>query len=172
MDRRAFTRQPSASSPRRSPPGRSRGRFLASACCEPARLRIPTSAGVPAGAARAGIRRGAERRHRVPLGGGEARRLADLAAELVRLKVDVIMTGGRRRRKRQEGDDHHPHRHRRAADPAATGLVASLARPGGNVTGLTVVNVEMSAKKVELLREALPNVSRVAVLWDPTNAEP
>jgi ABC-type uncharacterized transport system substrate-binding protein len=50
-----------------------------------------------------------------------------------------------------------------------TGLVASLARPGGNVTGLTVVNVELSAKKVELLREALPKVSRVAILGDPTN---
>ena len=56
-----------------------------------------------------------------------------------------------------------------AAGSPATGLVASLARPGGNLTGLTVVNVELSAKKVELLREAIPNISRVAILGDPTN---
>jgi putative tryptophan/tyrosine transport system substrate-binding protein len=52
-------------------------------------------------------------------------------------------------------------------DPVASGLVSSLARPGGNVTGLSMLNTEISAKRVQLLREVLPTVKRVAVLSDP-----
>src|SRR6185369_10438153 len=52
-------------------------------------------------------------------------------------------------------------------DPVGTGLVSSLARPGGNVTGFTSINPELSAKKLELLREALPGLSRVAIMWNP-----
>ena len=100
---------------------------------------------------------------------GKLDRLADLAVELVRLKVDVIMTGGGQATQAAMSATSTLPIVTGAAGSPATGLVASLARPGGNVTGLTVVNVEMSAKKVELLREALPNVSRVAILGDPTN---
>ena len=54
-------------------------------------------------------------------------------------------------------------------DPVASGLVASLARPGGNVTGLANFAPELSGKRVELLKEAVPNATRVAFLWNPTN---
>jgi putative ABC transport system substrate-binding protein len=54
-------------------------------------------------------------------------------------------------------------------DPVSAGFVASLARPGGNITGLSQVSPQLSAKRLELLREAVPEVSRVAVLWNPTN---
>jgi len=101
---------------------------------------------------------------------GRPDRLSDLAAELVRLKVDVIVTGGQQATRAAA----------RATSAIAivtgtsgapdTDLVASLARPGGNVTGLTLINVELSAKKVELLKEALPGVSRVAILKNRNNA--
>src|SRR5262245_63309868 len=54
-------------------------------------------------------------------------------------------------------------------DPVSAGLVESLARPGGNVTGLTVLNRELGGKRMELLKEAVPKLSRVAVLYDPAN---
>src|SRR5262249_28041712 len=57
-----------------------------------------------------------------------------------------------------------------AGDPVAAGLVRSLSRPGGNVTGLAVLGSEMTAKRLELLREAVPGINRVAVLWNPGNA--
>jgi putative ABC transport system substrate-binding protein len=98
--------------------------------------------------------------------------LAELAAELVRLKVDIIvvsggtplillaknatktipivMTGG-------------------GLDPVAAGLVESLARPGGNVTGLTTLNQELGGKRLELFKEAVPKLVRVAVFYDPAN---
>jgi putative tryptophan/tyrosine transport system substrate-binding protein len=55
------------------------------------------------------------------------------------------------------------------SDPVASGLVASLARPGGNITGLSIVAVELSGKRLELLKEAVPSVTRVAFLWDSAN---
>jgi putative ABC transport system substrate-binding protein len=98
---------------------------------------------------------------------GKLDRLPSLAAELVRLKVDVIVTGGgQATQAAMSATSTVPIVTGSAGSPAA-GLVASLARPGGNVTGLTVVTVELSAKKVELLREALPRVSRVALLGNP-----
>jgi putative ABC transport system substrate-binding protein len=103
---------------------------------------------------------------------GKADRFPELAAELVRLKVDIIvvaggtlivqaaknatktipivMTGG-------------------GGDPVAAGLIDSLARPGGNVTGLTNLAGELGGKKIELLKEAAPKVARVAVLYEPFN---
>ena len=54
-------------------------------------------------------------------------------------------------------------------DPVEAGLVESLARPGGNVTGITILNRELSGKRLELLKEAVPKLARVAVLYDPTN---
>ena len=99
---------------------------------------------------------------------GKLDRLAGLAAELVRLKVDVIVTGGSQATQAAMSATSTVPIVTGTAGSPATGLVASLARPGGNLTGLTVVNVELSAKKVELLREALANVSRVAILGDLT----
>ena len=54
-------------------------------------------------------------------------------------------------------------------DPVATGIVASLNRPGGNITGVTSISEELEGKRLELLREVIPTVSRVAVLWNPEN---
>src|SRR5215510_14749891 len=101
---------------------------------------------------------------------GKQDRQPELAAELVRLKLDIIvvsggtplilaaknatktipivMTGG-------------------GLDPVAAGLVESLARPGGNVTGLTTLNRELGGKRLELLKEAVPKVARVSVFYDP-----
>ena len=57
----------------------------------------------------------------------------------------------------------------RIADPVATGLVDSLARPGGNITGFTTIATVLAGKRLELLKETIPKLSRVAVLWDPQN---
>ena len=102
---------------------------------------------------------------------GQNNRLPLLAAELVRLKVDIIVAAG---------GDPGIHAATNATktipivmvnspnDPVETGLVASLARPGGNVTGLTLLVRELSGKRLELLKEAIPKVTHVAVLYDPT----
>ena len=104
---------------------------------------------------------------------GKRERLSEVATELVRLKVDIIvvaggtgiiqaaknatktipivMTGG-------------------GSDPVEAGLVESLARPGGNVTGITTLARELGGKRLELLKEAVPKISRVAVLYDPANS--
>jgi len=94
--------------------------------------------------------------------------MAELARELVSLKVDVIVVGSdpgavAARRETQT----IPIVMAVSTDPVGTGFVASLARPGGNVTGLTNIAPELSGKRLELLREALPAVSRVAFLWNP-----
>jgi len=101
---------------------------------------------------------------------GKVDRLPELAAELVRLKVDIIVVSG--------GDPEI-----RAAktatktipivmlgpgvDPVEAGFIDSLARPGGNITGLTNLSIELGGKRLELLKEAVPKVARVAVLYDP-----
>src|SRR5919108_1448793 len=103
---------------------------------------------------------------------GKRGREADLAADLVRLKVDLIVVAG--------GDTVI-----RAAmnatktipiiliglgsDPVKAGFVESLARPGGNVTGLTALNRELGGKRLELLKQVFPKLNRVAVLYDPAN---
>jgi putative tryptophan/tyrosine transport system substrate-binding protein len=103
---------------------------------------------------------------------GKVDQFPELLAELVRLKVDIIVVAG--------GDDVI-----RAAknatktipivmtgggsDPVEAGFIESLARPGGNVTGITNLGRELSGKRLELLKEAVPKVARVAVLYDPTN---
>ena len=58
-----------------------------------------------------------------------------------------------------------------SGDPVGTGLIASLARPGGNITGLTLLSPELSGKRLELLKEAFPKVARVAVLWNPASPD-
>ena len=95
-------------------------------------------------------------------------RLSDLAAELVRLKVDVIVTAGTPGvLAAQKATKTIPIVFVGVGDPVATGLVASLARPGGNVTGLSQFSPELSGKRLELLKEAFPKVIRVAYLWTP-----
>jgi putative tryptophan/tyrosine transport system substrate-binding protein len=92
-----------------------------------------------------------------------------LADELVRLKVDVIVAGG-------GGDTQAAKTATRTipivflesvADPVEQGLVASLARPGGNITGFTTMATVLAGKRLELLKEAIPKLSHVAVLWNP-----
>jgi len=100
---------------------------------------------------------------------GKAERFPDLAAELVRLKVDVIVaTNNPAIHAAQRATRTIPIVMVIATDPVGLGFVASLARPGGNITGLSVQSRETGGKRLELLKEAVPNVSRVAVLWDPT----
>ena len=101
---------------------------------------------------------------------GKFNRLPDLAAELVRFKVDVIVvasTPGILAAKNATSTI--PIVMALSADPVPTGLVSSLARPGGNITGLSLLSGELSGKRLELLKEVVPNLSRVAVLWDPVN---
>ncbi len=102
---------------------------------------------------------------------GKHERLPDLAAELVRLKVDVIVTQGTPGAlAAKQATATIPIVMPVVADPVATGLVASLARPGGNITGGSWVSHEVSAKRLELLRDAFPRTKRVAVLVNPNNA--
>src|SRR5262245_18038950 len=100
---------------------------------------------------------------------GKAERVPDLAAELVRLKVDIIVSSG----------PTSTHQAKKATstipivmafddDPVGSGLVASLARPGGNITGLSTLSPELTGKQLELLKETIPKLSRVAVLGTST----
>ena len=101
---------------------------------------------------------------------GKFDRLPDLAAELVGLKVDVIVaapTPSVLAAKKASATT--PIVFASVVDPVASGLVVSLARPGGNITGLTVLGPELSGKRLELLKEVLPNVTRVAALWNSAN---
>jgi putative ABC transport system substrate-binding protein len=97
-----------------------------------------------------------------------AERLPDLARELVSLKVDVIITAtdvaiAAVKRETQM----IPIVMANSSDPVGAGFVASLARPGGNVTGLSTISLELTGKRLELLKEAVPGLSRVAFLWNP-----
>jgi putative ABC transport system substrate-binding protein len=111
--------------------------------------------------------------YRYRYGEGKRNRLPELAAELVRLKVDIIVVAG--------GDP--PIQAAKNAtktipivmmgqgsDPVEAGLVESLSRPGGNVTGVTLLSRELGGKRLELLKEAVPKLARVAVLYDPSNS--
>jgi putative tryptophan/tyrosine transport system substrate-binding protein len=101
---------------------------------------------------------------------GHAERFKEIAQELVRLNVDaiIVVTTPAAMAARNETRT-IPIVHPAAIDPVGTGLIASLAHPGGNVTGLAVLNAETSAKRVELLQEVLPGISRGAVLWNSAN---
>ena len=101
---------------------------------------------------------------------GKLDRLPALAAELVRLNVGVIVTGGPQvTRVAKEATSTIPIVMAQDADPVGTGFVASLARPGGNITGLTSLTPELSGKRLELLKEIIPKLSRVAVMGTSTN---
>jgi putative ABC transport system substrate-binding protein len=106
--------------------------------------------------------------YQVRFGEGKGDRLPGLAAELVRLKVDVLVTqGGAAAMAAKQATSTIPIVMALAAgDAVAAGLIASLARPGGNVTGLTDESVQLSAKRMELLKEAVPKAARIAVLWN------
>ena len=104
---------------------------------------------------------------------GKIDRYTELATELVRLKVDIIVAAA--------GDSQILAAKKATksipivmvglgADPVAAGLIESLAHPGGNVTGLTILNRELGGKRLELLKEAVPKLARVAVLYDPATA--
>jgi putative ABC transport system substrate-binding protein len=101
---------------------------------------------------------------------GNVDRLPALAEELVRLKVDLIVAGATPViQAAKNATSTIPIVMPSAADPVGTGLVASLARPGGNVTGFAILTTDLETKKLELLREAIPGVSRIGVLWNPDN---
>jgi ABC-type uncharacterized transport system substrate-binding protein len=102
----------------------------------------------------------------------KADRLAGLAAELVRLKVEVIVTGGPwPTRAAKEATTTIPIVMTQVGDPVGSGFVASLARPGGNITGLSTLAPEIGGKRLELLKETVSKLSRVAVLGTSTNPE-
>jgi putative tryptophan/tyrosine transport system substrate-binding protein len=104
--------------------------------------------------------------------GGRPERLPDLASDLVRARPDLIIAAG---------GDVAPFATRAtanipivmitSADPVQGGLVASLARPGGNVTGVTFVSSDLAGKRLQFLKEAAPGVTRVAVLWNPDHPD-
>ncbi len=99
---------------------------------------------------------------------GNLDRLREFAAELARIPVDVIVTAGpTATRTAKEATATVPIVMAFDADPVGAGFVASLARPGGNITGVSILSPELSAKRVELLKDVVPRASRVAVIWSP-----
>ena len=103
---------------------------------------------------------------------GKFDRLPDLAAELVRLKVDVIVAAGGipAFEAAKNATKTTPIVMTAASDPVGNALIASLARPGGNITGLSLGGPELYGKRLQLLKETVPKVSRVAVFWSRTSA--
>ena len=101
---------------------------------------------------------------------GRPERFGELAAELVRLKVDVIVASTPAAIfAAKKATASIPIVMVHTPDPVQLGLVASLGRPGGNITGTTTLSADVSVKQLELLKEAIPRVARVAVLWNPVN---
>jgi putative ABC transport system substrate-binding protein len=102
---------------------------------------------------------------------GKINRLPALAAELVSLKVDVIVVAGGTAPAlaAKEATTTIPIVMTYVGDPLARGLIASLARPGGNITGLTSVSPDLAGKRLELLKETVPRLNRVGVLWNPAS---
>jgi putative ABC transport system substrate-binding protein len=97
---------------------------------------------------------------------GRSERFAEIAAEFVRLKVDVIVTSGSATLAAKQATTVIPIVFALAADPIGGGYVASLARPGGNVTGLSVQSADLAGKRLELLREVLRGLRRFAIMAD------
>jgi putative ABC transport system substrate-binding protein len=99
---------------------------------------------------------------------GDYDRVPQLAADLVQSKVDVLVVDGTvGTRALKQATSTIPIVMALVADPVGSGLVANLAHPGGNITGLTIMIPDLSAKQLQLLKEAIPQVARVAVLWNP-----
>ena len=102
---------------------------------------------------------------------GKYERFPSLIAELIASKVDVIVTAGTPATQAyQKAKTSIPLVMVAVGDPVGTGIVASLSRPGGNITGLTSISPELESKRIELLREVIPKLSHIAVLWNPKNA--
>lgn len=102
--------------------------------------------------------------------GREPDRLPILAAELVRLNVDIIVTGATSAiQAARHATRTIPIVMAFSNDPVESGFVASLARPGSNITGLSLVSPELSGRRLELLKAVSPRISRLAVLWNPSN---
>ncbi len=97
---------------------------------------------------------------------GDFNRLPQLAADLLRIKVDVIVTTTTQGARAAQRVTRTTPIVMTTGDPVESGLAASLAKPGGNVTGLTVLLSDLSGKRLELLKETLPKMTRVAVLWN------
>ena len=97
-------------------------------------------------------------------GDGSSERAAEIAAEFVRLKVNVIVTAGGAVLAAKQATSVIPIVFALAADPVGTGLVASLARPGGNITGLSIQSTDLAGKQLELLREVVPGLRRLAIM--------
>ena len=101
---------------------------------------------------------------------GNYDRLPGLAAELVRLKIDVLVANSTPAIKAvRQATDTIPIVMASVGDPVAAGFVASLARPGGNITGISNMMPDLVGKQLDLLKEVLPKISRVALLWNPAN---
>jgi putative ABC transport system substrate-binding protein len=104
---------------------------------------------------------------------GKLERLPELAAESVRINCDVLLTGG------VEAAEAAKNATKTipivmafsGGDPVRRGIITSLARPGGNITGLASINADLSGKRLELLKEVVPKLARVAMLWSPTSPE-
>ncbi len=118
-----------------------------------------------------GYSEGPKHRDRVSLGGRSGRAAAPLADDLVRRQVAVIVATGGAHLVAKAGDRHHSDRlhHRRRS--GQVGLVASISRPGGNLTGVSVFTTDLEAKRLELLNELLPHAAAFAVLIDPNFVE-
>jgi putative ABC transport system substrate-binding protein len=97
---------------------------------------------------------------------GQYERLPELAAELVRLPVDVLVTDGPGAVAAKHATDLIPIVFAVSSHPVEEGLVASLAQPGGNITGLSIMAPEFAGKRLELLREIVPGIPRTAILWN------
>jgi putative ABC transport system substrate-binding protein len=103
---------------------------------------------------------------------GRTERYAEIAAEFVRLKVDVIVTVGSAVPTVRQVTSVIPVVFAVAIDPVGSGLVASLAKPGGNVTGLSLQAANLAGKRIELLREIVPQLHRLAIIFNVGNAQP
>ena len=104
--------------------------------------------------------------------GGSNQRAAELAAELARIDVAVIMSAGTpatQVAKAATATIPIPVVMTAVGDPVGSGIVSSLARPGGNVTGLSLLDTELDGKRIELLKEAVPGLTRIAMLWSPND---
>src|SRR6058998_3099228 len=105
-------------------------------------------------------------------GEGKFERLPGLAAELVRLNVDLVVAGGTQATSSaKQATGVIPIVMGVSADPVGNGFVASLARPGGNITGLTSLSPDLSGKRLALLKETITRLARVAVLWNSGNSD-
>ena len=134
--------------------------------------RLQPQAGDSAGAACAGLCRWTEYFYRVPKRGGHTARLPALATELVKLKVDLIVVAGGFGPLRATADATKTIPIIIAGgglDPVEAGLIDSLARPGGNITGYINIAGYLGGKRLELLKEAVPKVARIAVLFQAKN---